>query len=169
MMSIKWNFIPSKNILSRILLTLRICNDNLKSCIWLVIYLIYYVSLSFCTIFCTHFSVYSVPLTFHKIVGVCYRSLYLYILEGASLLVCLSVTAFINLYFSNIFFSGMTVIPQGNLHSICLPYRIAPLRHTFMGYDKALTFSDNWTYWGLPQTKTVTLNKCEAYSLGATL
>ena len=75
---------PSNDILSLIILTWCLLNENLKSCLWLIIDRIYYVSLYF-----------------HIYICVCYVSLCLFMLKVDRLTVWSRVQVLLNWYFSN--------------------------------------------------------------------
>ena len=87
-MSVEWN-------LSLIIPTWRPHNYNLKSWRWFVIDMIYFVSLSFCTIF-----------------GVGFFSLSFFVLEGAHFPVCSRVPIMLNCDFLNTFMVIIIILCQ---------------------------------------------------------
>ena len=54
----------------------------------------------------------------------------------------------------------------GKSEGKCLPWIIIPLSQSLTGNTRVLNFSEYWTAWGIPQTKTVSSKNCEAYNLG---
>ena len=63
-------------------------------------------------------------------------------------------------------FSSMTYLQIKNLHFSCPPWRIIPLWQPPPGITRALDFSYDWTFWGIPQTKILSYKNWETYKLG---